>query len=106
MKSSTFIIIHNEKAQCLLNKISNNFIIQEVPVNDKYAKIDAVMLYRSSIMSPQRNNIYQLLNNNGFDGVVDKYLSITWKIRFKSLLKQLLYHIRVLSLFNRFKKFL
>ena len=105
-KGTTLVYAHNEKAQCLLNKISNNFVIQEVSVNDKYAKIDAVMLYRSSIMTPQRNNIYQLLNNNGFDGVVDKYLSVTWKIRFKSFLKQFLYHIRVLSLFNRFKKFL
>lgn len=103
-KGITLVYLRNEKSATLFEQLKEELKVQRIEPDDKYARIDAIMLYESAKRNPNRSYVLKSMYENGFNYTVNKYMPLTPKIRLKSKLKVLLYYAGMLTLINKFKR--
>ena len=99
-KGVTLVYLRTSKSEKIFNELKDDMKVQPVEIDDIYAQKDAIMLYNSAQRHPNRDLILRCLHEEGFDVMIKKYMSMTWKIRLKSKLKVLLYYTGILKVIN------
>lgn len=78
-KGTSLVLVHNDHAMELWNKVSDNFYCEQVDIKQAVRRNQS--LIRSARMNPNRKRFYEELNVNGFRYVERKYMSAyTWGV--------------------------
>ena len=76
-KGTSLVLVHNDHAMELWNKVSDNFYCEQVDI--KHAVRRNQSLIKSARMNPNRKKFYEELNAKGFRYVERRYMSaFTW----------------------------
>lgn len=105
-KGTTLVMLHNNKAINIFEKIKEKLLYQEVDIDDPFARKDAVMYYELTPKSKSRDAFLKEVSSLGFKNTVDKYMHITLQARLKYLLKSILHTIGIFKIINKYKRLL
>ena len=102
-KGYTHVIIHSEKGLKVLDKIKDEYIIHEVD-SDLAVKYDGIMVTKSAIPNPKRDDYYKNLSENKLEDHINSFIPITKKDYILEKSKSFFYKINLISVMQRIKR--
>lgn len=102
-KGYTSVIVHTNKAEKILEKITNMLTCYSVDL-EQAVKLDGIMVEGQPKRHTGRSEFYDVLNNHGIDECINRYGKVTGKDKILEKVKPILYRTGMIGIAKRIKK--